>query len=417
MERRRTTFRPPSAPPRRRLPKYVYWRRRALTLLAFLTILYVGYLGVTLVAALNNPSYGITSQARFAEWGRNHGLGGIVTWAEAEYYKLNPPKTGGEPPRNAFGSGSAVVKLPKGSNTLTPPLSMPSPAGQALPGEGVFHPVGRRTAAGQPAIYEAYVRPNAVNTSYVVGVAWMDPTILQAQLYSGSQIPGGGPFTYSAPIKPAAATTLVAAFNAGFRIQDANGGYYTQGKQLIKLRDGAASVVIYKDGSMTVGKWGSSSIFSLKDNQIASVRQNLNLIVDNGQLAPGLTSPNAIAWGKTLGGTFNVWRSGLGVTTNGGLIYVGGPSLSIYDLAHVLQLAGCANAMELDINTDWVQYTSYRAPVGFPVTGADGTNLLKGMLGNPGRFFANWWTRDFFTMSLRPQFANGVTSTTLKKLG
>ena len=62
---------------------------------------------------------------------------------------------------------------------------------------------------------------------------------------------------------------------------------------------------------MTVGKWGRDVTMS---NQIASVRQNLDLIVDNGKAVAGLAGQNTDKWGKTLGGTFNVWRSGLGVT-------------------------------------------------------------------------------------------------------
>ncbi|HEY7931358.1 MAG TPA: phosphodiester glycosidase family protein [Acidimicrobiales bacterium] len=403
----RPAYRPPAPPRSHRLPKHVYWRRRAITLLSIVTLVVFSYLGVTLVMALNNPSFGVSSMARIAEWGRQHGIGGFVTWAETEYYKLHPPKKGGAPPLSAFGSGATSVHIPKG-NHLAPPSTIPSPAGTALPGEGVWHVAGRTTANGTPTVYEAFVRPNAVNTSYVVGVAWMDPTLLKAQLYSGSQIPGGGPFKYTAPITPAASTTLVAAFNAGFRMQDAHGGYYTQGKMLLPLRQGAASVVIFKDGTMTVGAWGEGGL--TMGNQIEAVRQNLDLIVQNGQPVAGLDAAHSLKWGATLGGTFNVWRSGLGVTKDGALIYVGGPSLSISDLANVLVRAGAVRAMELDINTDWVQYTTYQGPLGSAVNGANGTDLLSSMNGNPGRFFANWWVRDFFTMSLRPNELSSATA-------
>ena len=45
------------------------------------------------------------------------------------------------------------------------------------------------------------------------GIAWMDTRPLTARLYSGSKSPGGGPYRYTAPIQPAQADTLVAAFN------------------------------------------------------------------------------------------------------------------------------------------------------------------------------------------------------------
>jgi hypothetical protein len=91
----------------------------------------------------------------------------------------------------------------------------------------------------------------------------------------------------------------------------------------------------------------------------------------------------------------------MGVTANGALVYVGGPSLSITGLADVLVRAGAVRAMELDINTDWVQYSTFGGPLGTSINGGDGTRLLSTMIGPPSRYFASWWNRDFITMSLR----------------
>ena len=49
---------------------------------------------------------------------------------------------------------------------------------------------------------------------------------------------------------------LVAAFNAGFLMSAANGGYYTDNKTIIPLRTGAASFVVYKDGSFATRAMG-----------------------------------------------------------------------------------------------------------------------------------------------------------------
>jgi hypothetical protein len=411
----RPVYRPPSPPSNSRLPPTVYWRRRAIVLLAAVTLIVVGYLGITLAFALNNPSYGGSYSARAAEWGRQHGMGGMVTWAETEWNKLHPARTGGTPELTQFGSGPTKVVLPTGLKHLPAPTTIATPAGTPLTGEGVWHVAGRTTASGIPTVYEAFVRPDAIHTSYVVGVAWMDPTLLRAQLYSGSFIPGRGPFTYSAPISASNSMTLVAAFNAGFRMQDANGGYYTQGRTVMPLRKGAASVVIFKDGTMTVGAWGSNGL-SFAGNQIASVRQNLELIVNNSQPVPGLTAANTVKWGKTLGGSFNVWRSGLGVTKTGALVYVGGPALSISDLANVLARAGAVRAMELDINTDWVSYATFTGPINTVINGTTGKNLLntatESMTERPTHYFASYWARDFFTMSLRSSQTTASTTTT-----
>ncbi len=396
MDSPKHAYRPPVAPKSRRHSAFVYWRRRVLVALLTTFVVVVGYLGITLGFALTNQGYGVSLQARFAEWGRQHGLGREVTWAESEYYRLHPAKVGGKY-LGTFGSGATRVSVPSAGH-LPEPKTIPTPALTPLPGEGVWHVAGRETATGVPTMYEAFVRPDAIHTSYVVGVVWMDPTLLQAQLYSGSSIPGGGPYPYTAPISAKNSENLVAAFNAGFLMPDANGGYYTDGRTILPLRNGAASVVIFKDGTMTVGKWGSDVTMSA---QVASVRQNLDLIVDNAKPVPGLTNANLLKWGKTLGGSFNVWRSGLGVTKNGALIYVGGPSLSIADLANVLVRAGAVRAMELDINTDWVQFSAFRGPLNTPINGGNGASLESAMAGTPSRYFVNWWTRDFYTMSLR----------------
>jgi Phosphodiester glycosidase len=227
----------------------------------------------------------------------------------------------------------------------------------------------------------------------------MDPRLLRAQLYSGSEVPGGGPFPYSAPISTLASRTLDAAFNAGFKMQDANGGYYTDHRTVVPLRPGAASLVVYRDGSATIGAWGSEVAMS---PEVASVRQNLDLIVNGGHAVPGLLANDNAQWGYTLGGAYAVWRSGIGVTRDGALVYVGGPSLRITSLANLLVDAGAVRAMELDINTDWVQYSTYRGAPGRAVSGAQGTSLLANMAGPPSRYFEPWWIRDFYTMSLRP---------------
>ncbi|NNN22051.1 MAG: hypothetical protein HKL80_08645 [Acidimicrobiales bacterium] len=222
---------------------------------------------------------------------------------------------------------------------------------------------------------------------------------MKATLYSGSYIPGYGPWQNSAPIQGSATNTLVAAFNAGFRMQDAEGGYYNEGREVIPLRNGGASFVIYSNGTVNIGSWNSE--VSMKPN-VVSVRQNLVLLVDNGKPAADLHSNDTSIWGATVGGTAYVWRSGVGVTANGALLYVAGPGLSITSLANLLIRAGAVRAMEFDINSDWVNYSVYTPSTPNGVASpSNGSLLLSGMAGGTSRYFQTWWTRDFITMSAR----------------
>jgi Phosphodiester glycosidase len=374
-----------------------YRRRRLLTVFGLVLVAFILWLAFSLGGALTNPALGSSFSSRFSEWARTHGGASIVNWVEKEWYSHHPPPIGGKPP-----AGAIRVPPPTNAIVASGPAHLPSPpalrpfAQPAIPGEGQWSLVGR-LVGGIPAIYETTLRPDAIHTSYVVGVAWMDTKLLKATLYSGSQIPGGGPYSHTAPIQPQAADSLVAAFNAGFLMSGANGGYYTDGKTILPLRTGAASFVIYRNGTVAVGLWGRDVTMT---PNVVSVRQNLDLLVDGGQSVPGLNASDTTQWGATLGNAVYVWRSGIGITANGALVYVGGPGLNITDLANLLVRAGAVRAMELDINTDWVNYSVYKptTPTG-PASGTNGTELLPGMTGTPARYFQTWWARDFFTMS------------------
>jgi hypothetical protein len=395
-----------------RSQRNTYIRRRVVAAFFVVFSVFIIMVGFSAGGALLNPANGSNFTTRFAEWTRNHGGSGVANWIENEYYTHHQPKVGGAPQKGLIkvATKTATTVAPTAPPHLPPPTPLGPLASPAVPGEGQWSPAGR-LVGGIPAVYETRMRPDSVHTSEVVGVAWMDTKLLKAALYSGSQIPGGGPFTLSAPIQPTAANSLVAAFNAGFLMSDADGGYYTDGKTLIPLRAGAASVVIYKNGSVGLGEWGRDVNMT---PDVVSVRQNLDLLVDGGVPVPGLNADDTTAWGVTLGNQVYVWRSGLGVTADGALVYVGGPALNITSLANLLVDAGAVRGMELDINTDWVSMATYAPPPPqIQAAPANGTDLLPDMVGDPSRYFQPYWARDFFTMSSALGDATTATTTTV----
>ena len=122
---------------------------------------------------------------------------------------------------------------PRGSRPCRYPTPWrPSPR-PVSSGEGVWTAAGR-TVEGVPAVYETTLVPPG--GSAAAGLAWMDTRLLAAQLYSGSKSPGGGPYPLTAPVEPTQAASLVAAFNGGFLMKDAQGGYYTRGTRHLPPR-------------------------------------------------------------------------------------------------------------------------------------------------------------------------------------
>lgn len=259
---------------------------------------------------------------------------------------------------------------------------------------------------GHPAVYETSLVPPGGTAP--AGIAWMDTRLLAARLYSGSLSPGGGPYTYTAPVEPAQAATLVAAFNGGFQMDSAEGGYYTEGRMIYPMRQGAASLVIYRDGSVDVGEWGTDVSMT---PEVVAVRQNLVPLVAGGRPTASAANPNWQAWGDTCGATScapsvpgieNQWRSAVGVTGRGALVYVTGPSLDPLQLAQLLVRAGVARGMELDINPYWPVLATYDPPPGGLASPANGSKLVASTVQGPATFFEPSWNRDFVTMSARP---------------
>ena len=305
--------------------------------------------------------------------------------------------------------------------TVPPHSGAPAPGGPGVPlpvpadlaaftalaasGEGVWQPAGR-TVGGVPAVYETTLVPP--EGSQPAGIAWMDTHLRSARLYSGSRSPGGGPFRYTAPVEPTQAASLVAAFNGGFLMDSAGGGYVTEGRVIVPLVAGAASLVVDADGTVDVGAWGSEVSMA---PDVVAVRQNLTPLVEGGAPTELAASADWLSWGNTCGATSCLhsvpsveqqWRSGVGVTADGALVYVTGPSLTPLQLAQLLVRAGVTRGMELDINPFWTYLVTY-SPVdpGGPAAPGNGTRLVADSVQGPETPFDPAWARDFVTLSAR----------------
>ena len=315
------------------------------------------------------------------------------------------------PPTTSTTTKPATTPATTTSTSQAPktPVPLPTPAplipftSPAPVGEGAWTAAGR-PVSGIPAVYETTLVPPGGTRA--AGIAWMDTRLLRAQLYSGSKSPGGGPFEFTAPVQPAQATTLVAAFNGGFMMNAAQGGYYTEGRTVVPLVAGAASLVIYANGSVTVGAWGTDVSMT---PDVVAVRQNLVPLVAGGQPTAQATSPDWRAWGATCGATScsstvpgieNQWRSGAGVTADGALVYAAGPALTPLQLAQLLVHAGVIRGMELDINPNWPVLATYDpSPPNGLAAPSNGSTLQPNSVQNAATFFNPAWARDFITMS------------------
>ena len=333
-----------------------FFRLRTVRVILALIAVFLCWAGFSVGQALAAPGGGSTA-AKLAEWARDHYLGPVVTFGE--WISYNPPKTGGKPGFSlAAPSGEAPAKTYRHTHGFVPniPHKLASPAGHALAGEGAWRVL--ETVKGSPAIFGTFLRPSAVYSSYVAGLVSMDQRLVKFRLRPGAEDPGPGDWKASTWIPPGTRKGLLATFNGGFKLDSAGGGFYLNGAHKGALVRGAASVVYYRDGTIKIGSWGPELRMT---PDVVGVRQNLKLLVDHGKVPATVDQNVNTTWGATLGGGYYVWRSGLGITQDGRVIFVYGPALNVRELASLLRRAGAVEALQLDINPEWMSYDYYKA--------------------------------------------------------
>jgi hypothetical protein len=308
------------------------------------------------VQALTYPGDASFS-VRTVEWVRDNGGSGLVDLAENWWYSR--PHTIDPQPGGAAGAVSPLDN-PVPSTSRGPASNAPAPlpalaGAPAPPGEGVWAPRATSTN-GSPAIYATFVRPDIEYSWVTAGVALINQNLTRAVLIAGTRQPDQSTRPADAQVPSFDRAALLGAFNSGFKMKDARGGFFLKGRTYLPLRNGAASLVIRTDGRATVAQWGRDAAAG---PDVVAVRQSLDLIVDGGHPVPGLTANAGGAWGSARNQLQYTWRSGVGIDGTGNLLYVGGANLTLATLAEALTTAGAVRAMQLDIHPNMIDFYTY----------------------------------------------------------
>ena len=233
--------------------------------------------------------------------------------------------------------------------------SPPAPAPLAVPfesprdGEGQWVPLVQ--AGGMDAMWVAKLRPLPNTSKVSATVVVIDQTYLRVGMFNGYTVPGtwarGG--TVPSDLWPA----LLVAMNGGFKLEQSNGGYVTEGQVVQPLINGRATLGIDRAGVLHVGEWGRD-LFD--DGTWVSLRQNLNLLVDGGQPQLQRARRERVYWGAQEGGNTFVPRTAVCELTDGRLAYMVASPLDAGQLADALIRVGCVKAIQLDINNAWPSF-------------------------------------------------------------
>lgn len=231
-----------------------------------------------------------------------------------------------------------------------PVAAATAPAGSAQPPTGWS--VMRTSKSGAPLIATQLLHPDSRDKQAFAAAAWLSPTGLRFTLVPGTIQPGGS-WATNAEVPADQRSSLAAVFNSGFKYKDLDGGFRAEGTTAVPLKQGEASLAITKDGTATVGAWGTDITDS---PDLVAVRQNLHLIVDGGTAVDGLLTRHDGSWSTEHHQVQHTLRSGLGQLADGSLVYVAGPDMDLQQLADALVSVHAVKGMQLDIHPNMIVF-------------------------------------------------------------
>jgi hypothetical protein len=216
--------------------------------------------------------------------------------------------------------------------------------------------------------------------------------VVHLALHAGSVDPGGSGWRYGDAVAGREIHHLILGFNGGFKFSTGSGGFLSFGRVGLALSAGYGSIVTYRTGKTQIGAWEGG--VPARGVAVASVRQNLHLLIDHGVPTSSVAGCGAACWGATIGNQAAVARSALGIRADGQLVWGAGESLTVGALADGMIAAGVQRAVQLDINPDWVAGYLY---VHHPTRALTPVPVVPGQYGIYGHLLVPY-SRDFFTV-------------------
>jgi len=228
-----------------------------------------------------------------------------------------------------------------------------------LKNEGVWQNRPLAAFPGQEVMAETFTRPDPARAFAIVTLVQIDSSKIVLGSVAGKKEPAGivgKPGPGVVPKEIINAGRLIAAFDGGFQYRDGQYGMIVGNTVYLPLKDDVGTLVGYTDGSLKIVNYTGQDL----GKNVAFVRQNCPILIDNGTMA--VTDPkNKDLWGRTLTADIYTWRSGLGLTKNGDLLFAVGNNLTPATLATALRSAGAVSAIQLDINPSWVRFNVFES--------------------------------------------------------
>jgi hypothetical protein len=259
-----------------------------------------------------------------------------------------------------------------------------------VPGEGVWRDRPLKLFPNEEVMAYTFVRPDPSRPFAYVTLVQMDMRKMNLMVVAGTKEPGGKLGNFGPGVIPqnvVQSGKLVAAFDGGFQYRDGMYGMVVGNKTYVPLETNVGTLVGYTDGSLKIVNYTGQDL----GQNVVFIRQNCPILVENGQVF-AQNELNKKLWGRTFNADIFTWRSGIGLTKEGNLIYAVGNNLSPTSLGEALKMAGAVNAIQLDINPFWVRFNIFE-PNG---TGGYKTSTLTKDLKDGSKAYLSGYSKDFF---------------------
>jgi hypothetical protein len=336
-------------------------------------------------------------------------IAGPVAAAQVEAWYLNAQNTaykweyqlGLQHINTPLQTSSKGIKLTRPAKTTLQPMSLlplQTLISPKLDSEGTWN-----TLEAAPGTYSylpldatTFIRPDPATPYAVVSLLQFDARFMRLHIVSGTQEPGGPLGAYGTGIIPQAdqkGNALLATLNGGFKYADGAFGLMADGKVYVPPQPNIATIAITKSGKLMIGTWGTDPQLNSNNKDLVAWRQNAALLINNGEI--NTLAKDGAAWGGTILNSEYTWRSGLGITAQGNLLYAAGNALLPETLGKALKAAGAVRAMETDINPFWTRAFLYQQQK----NGALNISKLNPNMQGTGYEYLTGDQRDFFYLT------------------
>ncbi len=232
----------------------------------------------------------------------------------------------------------------------------------AAPGDGKWVPmVDPHLPDEPPPMWKTLLHPDKKRGWALVAVVAVDLAQVRLHLVAGmyepmTKLPEAKAHVRTGVIVPADLPRALAAFNGGFKATHGNFGMKAEGVLFIEPRKNACTVAAYPSDVLKIRSWEE---LEPSRDQMVWFRETPACMFEQGAMHKGLTVEENTMWGATLDKDTVIRRSAIGLSQDGGTLFVGiSEATTATAIAKAMSHAGAVDVAQLDVNWSYPKFVT-----------------------------------------------------------